>query len=189
MADDAGAVGGPGRHGGPGMGGGLPGRYQQQHLGSGRREAAELTEARPTTWLGHLVKVMKIKSPEIFPFSLPINESEITDFFLGASLKDEVLKIMSVQKQTPAGQQARFKALIAIRDYYGHVGPGVKCSTEIPTAIRGFPSFLSSLCSEAIAGNKIGQPHTVPCKVTCCCGSELPPKALAFSQPLCPRSS
>jgi hypothetical protein len=38
---------------------------------------------------------MKIKSlEEIYLFSLP--RSEIVDFFLGASLKDEVLKIIPV---------------------------------------------------------------------------------------------
>ena len=65
---------------------------------------------------------MKVKSlEEIYLFSLPIKESEIIDFFLGTSLKDEVLKIMPMQKWTLAGQRTRFKALVAIRDYNRHV--------------------------------------------------------------------
>ncbi|KAB0406234.1 hypothetical protein E2I00_017226 [Balaenoptera physalus] len=76
-------------------------------------ETAELMEARLRTrshkeWLtvtklGCLVKDMKIKSLKIYLFSLSIKESEIIDFFLGASLKDEVLKIMRVQNHTRAG--------------------------------------------------------------------------------------
>jgi hypothetical protein len=34
---------------------------------------------------------------------------QIVDFFLGSALKDEVMKIMPVQKQTRAGQRTRFK--------------------------------------------------------------------------------
>ncbi|MBZ3888327.1 40S ribosomal protein S2 [Sciurus carolinensis] len=83
-----------------------------------RAGATVLTEARqwiPVTKLGCLVKDMKIKSlEEIYLFSLPIKESEIINFSLGVSLKDEVLKIMPVQKQTRVGQRTWFKAFVAI---------------------------------------------------------------------------
>ena len=52
----------------------------------------------------------KIKSLEqIYLFSMPVKEYQIVENFLGPSLKDEVMKIMPVQKQTRAGQRTRFK--------------------------------------------------------------------------------
>uniref|UniRef100_A0A5F9DFV3 Small ribosomal subunit protein uS5 n=1 Tax=Oryctolagus cuniculus TaxID=9986 RepID=A0A5F9DFV3_RABIT len=126
MADDAGAAGGSKGHGGPGMGG-----------RGARGGKAEDKEWLPVTKLGRLVKDMKIKSlEEIYLFSLPIKESEIIDFFMGAALKDE----------------------------------------EVATSIRG-AIILAKLSIVPVRrgywGNKIGKPHTVPCKVTGRCGSVL----------------
>merc|ERR1712126_209184 len=81
---------------------------------------------------------------------------------------------MPVQKQTRAGQRTRFKAFVAIGDYDGHVGLGVKCAKEVATAIRGaiIQAKLSIIpVRRGYWGNKLGKPHTVPCKVTGKCGS------------------
>jgi small subunit ribosomal protein S2e len=122
-----------------------------------------------------LVKDGKIKSlEEIYLFSLPIKEYQIVDIFLGPKLKDEVMKIMPVQKQSAAGQRTRFKAFVAVGDYNGHVGLGVKCASEVATAIRG-AIILAKMSVVPIRrgywGKNVGAPHTVCNKVTGKCGS------------------
>jgi len=121
------------------------------------------------------VKERKIKElEEIYLYSLPIKEAQIVDYFLKDALKDEVMKIMPVQKQTSAGQRTRFKAFVAVGDNNGHVGLGVKCSKEVATAIRGAIT-LAKISVVPVRrgywGSKFGKPHTVPNKVTGKCGS------------------
>jgi len=125
------------------------------------------------TKLGRLVKTGLVKSlEEIYTHSIPIKEAPIVETILEAGkveLSDEVMKIISVQKQTKAGQRTRFKAIVAIGDKAGHVGLGIKVAKEVQIAIKGalVVAKLSLIpVRRGYWGNKIGNVHTVPMKVT-----------------------
>ncbi|KAF0852881.1 40S small subunit ribosomal protein uS5 (rpS2) [Andalucia godoyi] len=129
----------------------------------------------PFTKLGRLVRDGKISSLEqIYSNALPIKEAQIIDHFLGGKLKEEVMKVMPVQKQTRAGQRTRFKACVVVGDRDGHVGLGYKSASEVANAIKGaMTNAKLSLIPvrRGFWGNKIGNAHTVPVKVTGKCGS------------------
>jgi small subunit ribosomal protein S2e len=126
-------------------------------------------EWKPVTKLGRLVKAGHIKTiEEIYKFSIPIKESPIVDRLL-EGLKEEVMKVMPVQKQTTAGQRTRFKAFVLVGDCNGHLGLGVKAAKEVQGAVKG--AIMDAKMNmvpirRGYWGNKIGNPHTVPIKVT-----------------------
>jgi len=154
--------GGEGRGRG-GRGGGRPG---------GRPGGAKGEEVwTPSTKLGRLVKNGKIKTfEEIFRYCIPIKEPQIVDQLIkraNATLKEEVMKVKPVQKQTKAGQRTRFKAWVLLGDEQGHIGLGQKAHKEVQGAIKG--ATLDAKMNfvpirKGYWGNKIGQPHTVPLK-------------------------
>jgi len=160
--------------GGFGRRGGRRGDRRGGRRGRRGRGDADKQPWIPVTKLGRLVKGNRIKKIEdIFVASLPIKEYQIVEAFL-PDLKDEVLKIMPVQKQTTAGQRTRFKACVVVGDYNGHIGLGHKCSKEVAGAIRG--ALIDAKLNiypirRGFWGGKFGAPHTVPCKVTGKCGS------------------
>lgn len=164
--------------------GGLRGRRDGQRGGPrgaprGGRGAPQggkgKNEWQPRTKLGRLVKTNRITTiEEIYLHAMPIKEPEIIDQLLGEDLKDEVMKIMPVQKQTRAGQRTRFKACIAVGDGNGHIGLGIKTAAEVANAIKGAMIYAKlSILPVRLGywGNKIGKPHTVPNTVTGKCGS------------------
>jgi len=133
----------------------------------------ELQSWIPITKLGRLVKAGQIRSlEEIYYFSMTVKEVEIIDKFL-PNLSDELMAIKPVQKQTRAGQRTRFKAYAVVGDRAGHVGLGVKCSKEVANAIKA-ALIVAKLAVIPVRrgywGNRVGNVHTVPSKVTGKCG-------------------
>merc|ERR1711998_346826 len=118
---------------------------------------------------------------EVYTHSIPIKEAQITEKLIankGANnnneLFDEIMCILSVQKQTKAGQRTRFKAVVATGDKAGHVGIGIKCAKEVQIAIKG--ALVDAKINlipvrRGYWGSRIGGVHTIPVKVKGKCGS------------------
>ena len=89
----------------------------------------------PKTKVGRMVQRGQIVTLEdIFTQGLKIKEPEIVDVLL-PGLKQEVLGIGFVQKQTDAGEKSRFKAIVAVGNGTGFLGIGGAKAKQVRSAI------------------------------------------------------
>lgn len=133
---------------------------------AGRRELGWI----PKTKLGKMVQAGEILTlEEIFTEGHRIMEPEIIDVLL-PSIRQEVLGIGFVQKQTDAGERSRFKAIVAVGDGEGYIGVGGGKAKQVRTAIdKGtIQAKLNLTPVKRGCGSwecSCDQPHSVPFKV------------------------
>lgn len=103
-----------------------------------RRGNFEEKEWIPKTYLGRLVKSGRITSiDEIFRSSIRIQEPEIVDQLLGKSnLKEDLVSVRSVQKQSKAGQRTSMKVVAVVGNENGYIGIGTHSARELSTSIK-----------------------------------------------------
>ena len=99
------------------------------------RSMEERPEWKPRTKLGMLVAANKITSMgEVFENGYRIQESEIIRALL-PDIRNEVVHVGIVQKQTDAGEMTRFNAIVAAGNESGWLGIGKGKASQMRTAI------------------------------------------------------
>jgi len=138
--------------------------------------SGEAAEWVPRTRLGRLVLEGKIVSlEEVFAQGFRIQETEIVDRLL-PNLKQEVLSIGIVQGQTDAGEQSRFRVVVAVGNEDGFIGVGTGKAKQIRLAVDKATMYAKLNIAPVRRGCGswecgCGQPHSLPFKVTGKCGS------------------
>jgi len=149
-------------------------------VSSSRRRLSRIKESLeewvPRTKLGRMVREGKITSiEEIFMEGYRIREPEIVDILI-SDLEEEVINISLVQKQTDAGEQSRFKAIVAVGNRDGYIGLGSGKARQVRTAIEkaALDARLNITPVRRGCGSwecGCGKPHSLPFQVRGKCGS------------------
>jgi small subunit ribosomal protein S5 len=130
----------------------------------------------PKTKLGKMVQSGQILSlDEVFTQGLRVMEPEIVDVLL-PDLKQEVLGIGFVQKQTDAGEKSRFRAVVAVGNGNGYLGVGDGKAKQVRIGIdkATLQAKLKVIPVRRGCGSwecGCGRSHSLPFRVTGKCGS------------------
>ena len=140
------------------------------------RTTSNLESWIPRTTIGKMVKEGQITSIfDIYREGYKVKEVEIIDFLV-QDLKDEVIDIALVQKQTDAGEVSKFRAVVAVGNGNGLIGIGVGKARRVRNAIeKGIRLAKLNLypikrgCGSWECG--CGETHSLPFKVSGKAGS------------------
>jgi small subunit ribosomal protein S5 len=129
------------------------------------------TQWIPRTTLGKQVLEGKITSiRDVFEQNVPIKEPEIVDALI-PEIKNEVLDVNIVQKQTDAGEITKFKIGVVVGNGDGFIGIGIGKSKQMRFAIDKAVADgkLNLTPVKRGCGNwgcQCGNPHSLPYTVT-----------------------
>ena len=129
-----------------------------------------MAEWVPRTNLGRLVKEGHINSlEEIFYNNYRIREPEIVDM-LFPDLRQEVVDVTMVQRQSDSGQQKSFRVTVVVGNGEGVIGIGVGKASEFVPAVRAAEARakLNITIFRRGCGSwecRCGEPHSIPFQV------------------------
>ena len=128
------------------------------------------TEWVPRTRIGKMVAEGKIRSlDEILKRGITIREPEIIDLLV-PGLKEEVIEVRRVQRQTDAGELTQLRVVVAVGDGMDYVGVGKGKGREfriaLADAVRNAKLNVIKVrkgCGSWECG--CGRPHSIPATV------------------------
>jgi len=130
-----------------------------------------LKEIIVETPLIRMIKEGRISTiEEVFNMGLKIREPEAIDLLL-RKIREEVISVSPVQKQSDAGEKTRFRALVVIGDEDGHVGIGSAKAKQVRDAIEKAArrARLNVITVPRGCGSwecMCGEPHSIPAKTS-----------------------
>ncbi|MGQ9478575.1 MAG: 30S ribosomal protein S5 [Thermoproteota archaeon] len=132
-------------------------------------KAEEEAKVIVETPLIRMIKEGRFTSIEdVFNAGIKIREPEAVDLLL-KKVREEVVAVSPVQKQSDAGERTRFRALIIVGDEDGHVGIGSAKAKQVRDAIEkaARKARLRIITVPRGCGSwecRCGTPHSIPAK-------------------------